>query len=422
MNYLIILIYISTTITTRFFNKPSLTAHDNHFNHIDMIEQRRDFIRKVGIAALGAASLSNGLYASSQKGHADFAILSKTRLPPVKISASRVIKESVGLRPFRRSGPRIETQELGNKKIIHNYGHGGSGWSLSWGSAMLAAEMIPQNTDLKKIAVMGCGVLGLSTARTLQKKGYEVTIYTKDVYPNVTSAMATGTWSPSHKLIDPDKVTEEFQEKFKRAFYHSYHTYQRMLGLNQVVDWMDNYSIKGENTAVTNPSEATLKSQLITKEMDIYPKGEPLSRAENPFKFKQVTKNPTTIFNIPSYLKMLTNDFLLAGGKLEIKEFNRLEDVDALPETCIVNCTGLGAMKLFGDNDMVPVSGQLCFLIPQPELNYRANMSGVYFIPRRDGIMLGGNHIEGNWDTSPDPTVKEKFLTTVEVMMENLKG
>ena len=49
-------------------------------------------------------------------------------------------------------------------------------------------------------------------------------------------------------------------------------------------------------------------------------------------------------------------------------------------------------------------------------------MSGVYFIPRRDGIMLGGNHIEGNWDTRPDPDVKDKFLSTVADMMEELKG
>ncbi|MDN3690283.1 FAD-dependent oxidoreductase [Cyclobacterium jeungdonense] len=389
-----------------------------------MIEPRRDFIRKVGLAALGTGCFSNSLLAEPLANNGNFEILKKVRLPEVKVSSSRVIKESVGLRPFRRSGPRIEAQEFGNKLLIHNYGHGGSGWSLSWGSAMLACELVPQDPGLKKIGVMGCGVLGLSTARTLQNKGYQVTIYTKDVYPNVTSAMATGTWSPSHKLIEPGKITPEFQEKFERAYFHSYYTYQRMLGLNQVVNWMDNYSIK--TTSNTNseakPTGPGLKDGLITEEMDFYPKGEPLSRRENPFKFKNVTKNPTTIFNIPSYLKMLTNDFLLTGGKLEIKEFNRIEDVDSLPEKCIVNCTGLGSMKLFGDEDMLPVSGQLCFLIPQPELNYRANMSGVYVIPRRDGIMLGGNHIEGNWDTSPDPAVKDKFLTTVEAMMDRLKG
>lgn len=388
-----------------------------------MIEPRRDFIRKVGLAAIGAGCFGNRTFAETLADKGDFQIVTKVRLPEVKVSSSRVIKESVGLRPFRRSGPRIEAQELGNKLLIHNYGHGGSGWSLSWGSAMLACELIPKDPDLKAIGVMGCGVLGLSTARTLQKKGYQVTIFTKDVYPNVTSAMATGTWSPSHKLIDPNKITAEFKEKFQRAYYHSYYTYQRMLGLNQVVDWMDNYNIRSnEATSQAKPAGTYLKDGLITKEMDFYPKGEMLSRRENPFKFKNVTKNPTTIFNIPSYLKMLTDDFLLAGGKLEIKEFKRIEDVDSLKEKCIVNCTGLGSMKLFGDEDMLPVSGQLCFLIPQPELNYRANMSGVYVIPRRDGIMLGGNHIEGNWDTRPDPAVKDKFLTTVEAMMERLKG
>jgi hypothetical protein len=223
-------------------------------------------------------------------------------------------------------------------------------------------------------------------------------------------------------LIDPDKITTEFQEKFKRAHDHSYHTYQRMLGLNQVVNWMDNYSIKSTSNSVANPVESSNKIKLITNDMAFYPKGEPLSRSENPFRFKNVSKNPTTIFNIPSYLKMLTDDFLLAGGKIEVKEFDRPEDIDALPEKCIFNCMGLGAKKIFGDEDLVPVSGQLCFLIPQPELTYRANMSGVYFIPRRDGIMLGGNHIEGNWDTTPDPTVKEKFLSTVVDMMEKLKG
>ncbi len=383
-----------------------------------MSNQRRDFIRKVGLATFGASCL--GSIPQIQAKEPGFFIGRANRLPKVLVSSSRVIKETVGLRPYRRIGPRIELQELGNKKIIHNYGHGGSGWSLSWGSAMLASELVA-NTNELKIGVMGCGVMGLSTARTLQKKGYEVTIYTKDMYPNITSAMATGTWSPSHKLIDPDKITPEFQEKFKRAYYHSYNTYQRMLGLNQVVDWMDNYSIKTDQPPKIASSN-DIKSQLITSEMDFYPKGNPLRRRDNPFRYKNVTKGPTNIFNIPSYLKMLKDDFLLNGGHMKIKTFKKPEDVDALPEKCIVNCTGLGAMEIFGDEHMVPVSGQLCFLIPQPELNYRANMSGVYFIPRRDGIMVGGNHIEGNWDTTPDKLVKDKFLTTLEEMMEKLKG
>lgn len=384
-----------------------------------MHTHRRDFIKKITVAALGTGLMASGTAAVASSA-TSFNINSRLKLPKVKVSSSRVIKETVGLRPFRKTGPRVEKQSLGSKTIVHNYGHGGSGWSLSWGTALIASELVEQTKE-KKIGVMGCGVVGLATARTLQQKGYEVTIYTKDSYPNITSAMATGTWSPTSRLILPEHVTPEFAAMYQKACMHSYRTFQRLLGLNQVVDWMDAYSIRSGEQRRSDYSDE-LKSKLETPEVSFYPKGIPLSRRENPFKFDEVSKSPTTIFNIPSYLKMMRDDFLLAGGKIEFKDFKKPEDVDALPQKCVVNCTGLGAQEIFGDNDLMPVSGQLCFLIPQPELTYRANMGGVYFIPRRDGIMIGGNGIDGNWDTTPDPLVKDKYLTGVEEMMKNLRG
>lgn len=384
-----------------------------------MHTHRRDFIKKITVAALGTGLMASGTAAVASSA-TSFNINSRLKLPKVKVSSSRVIKETVGLRPFRKTGPRVEKQSLGSKTIVHNYGHGGSGWSLSWGTALIASELVEQTKE-KKIGVMGCGVVGLSTARTLQQKGYEVTIYTKDSYPNITSAMATGTWSPTSRLILPQNVTPEFAAMYQKACMHSYRTFQRLLGINQVVDWMDNYSIRSGEQRRSDYSDE-LRSKLETPEVSFYPKGIPLSRRENPFKYDNVSKSPTTIFNIPSYLKMMRDDFLLAGGKIEFKDFKKPEDVDALPQKCVVNCTGLGAQEIFGDNDLMPVSGQLCFLIPQPELTYRANMGGVYFIPRRDGIMIGGNGIDGNWDTTPDPLVKDKYLTGVEEMMKNLRG
>jgi D-amino-acid oxidase len=47
-----------------------------------------------------------------------------------------VLAERVGLRPFRRSGLRLEHDQLRNgRSVIHNYGHGGAGFTLSWGCA-----------------------------------------------------------------------------------------------------------------------------------------------------------------------------------------------------------------------------------------------------------------------------------------------
>ncbi len=47
-----------------------------------------------------------------------------------------VIAVKVGLRPFRNSGVRLELEKLGDgRSVIHNYGHGGAGFTLSWACA-----------------------------------------------------------------------------------------------------------------------------------------------------------------------------------------------------------------------------------------------------------------------------------------------
>jgi D-amino-acid oxidase len=54
----------------------------------------------------------------------------------LEIEKPRVLRERVGLRPFRKSGVRLEKEKLRDgRTVIHNYGHGGSGFTLSWGCA-----------------------------------------------------------------------------------------------------------------------------------------------------------------------------------------------------------------------------------------------------------------------------------------------
>ena len=71
---------------------------------------------------------------------------------------------------------------------------------------------------------------------------------------------------------------------------------------------------------------------------------------------------------------------------------------------------------------MMPVSGQLSFLIPQPEFNYRLSTPGGYAIPRKDGIILGGNTIKGNWDTTPDPAQTEKVVSALMEVVGQMKS
>lgn len=61
----------------------------------------------------------------------------------LEIDPPRVLGERVGLRPFRRSGVRVEAESLsGGRTLIHNYGHGGSGFTLSWGCAEAVLELV----------------------------------------------------------------------------------------------------------------------------------------------------------------------------------------------------------------------------------------------------------------------------------------
>ena len=54
-------------------------------------------------------------------------------LPPVKVDEGRVIRTVAGLRPYRASGFVVRAEPLGDKSLVHNYGHGGAGITLELG-------------------------------------------------------------------------------------------------------------------------------------------------------------------------------------------------------------------------------------------------------------------------------------------------
>ncbi|MDQ3819664.1 MAG: FAD-binding oxidoreductase, partial [Acidobacteriota bacterium] len=70
-------------------------------------------------ACLAAARTAQALALARLEGGRRFA--------PVKVSRDRIIREVVGLRPYRDEGFVVGAERLGDKLLIHNYGHGGGG-------------------------------------------------------------------------------------------------------------------------------------------------------------------------------------------------------------------------------------------------------------------------------------------------------
>src|SRR6185369_11469176 len=93
--------------------------------------------------------------------------------------------------------------------------------------------------------------------------------------------------------------------------------------------------------------------------------------------YKQVRQFDAMLIEPPIYLPAMMQDFRLAGGTIEVREFHSAADLGSLPQKLVFNCTGLGAKALFNDAELTPVKGQLTFLLPQPEIEYSAIPEGL---------------------------------------------
>ena len=159
------------------------------------------------------------------------------RLAPVRADPDRIIRTTVGLRPHRPAGFLLRAERLDETTVIHNYGHGGAGMSLSWGTGAMAAEMALAH-DSRRAAVIGCGALGLTCARQLQRRGFDVTIYTMDVPPNTTSNMSFAGFTPTSGLVDDDLRTPAWDAQFREAAEIGYRQLQfaGRTGIRRVLD------------------------------------------------------------------------------------------------------------------------------------------------------------------------------------------
>jgi glycine/D-amino acid oxidase-like deaminating enzyme len=346
---------------------------------------------------------------------------------PVKVARNRIIREVVGLRPYRPEGFVVEAERIGEKLLVHNYGHGGAGITLSWGTASLAVDILSEPgavatgskrrgaTKPRHFAVLGCGVNGLSTARLLQRRFQDgpgtVTIYAKDLPPETTSNIAAGFWSPT-SVYNPEAASMKFTEQFRLACRFSNRAFQMLVGPEYGVRWIDTFELYR--------NEALLARELPGGN-DLYPQFDIHRDPDHYFGFPFVRQYSTMLIEPPVYLNALLRDFYIAGGKLVVKEFRSREEIKRLPEPVIFNCTGLGAGALFGDQKLEPVRGQLEVLLPQPEIDYCYLGSGHMF-PRRDGIILGGTFDHGDWSLTPNPEQTTGILEGHAEIMKGLKG
>jgi glycine/D-amino acid oxidase-like deaminating enzyme len=263
----------------------------------------------------------------------------------------------------------------------------------------------------RDVAVIGCGALGLTSAILLQRAGARVTIYAKERPPDVRSARATGSWTPDSRIALTNAVSPDFPALWEKMCRTSFHTYESYLGMaGNPVEWLDHYTLSDEGPderrGNRERAERLSFASYYDRVSDLTPHHQDLPPGTHPFPTRYARRNSSLTFNIAGYSRQLVNDFLVEGGKIERVEFQTPSELSRLAQKVVINATGYGARALWKDESIVPVRGQIAWLIPQPEVNYGVMYKNLNILARRDGIVvqdMGIGEMEGYNDANEQP-------------------
>ena len=316
-------------------------------------------------------------------------------LVPIRAHPDRIYDIKCCLRPFRTKGPNLSVEHIGDATVIHNYGHYGSGWCLSWGSADMQVQKA-MSLSPKKIAVVGSGIIGLTSALVALRAGAQVTIYARELLPRTRSYRANGVWGVGTVALASDAPPNlgDTWEKMARTSFKYMRPYVGMAG--KPIDWVDHYTLSDTPfdapppplPPMANGEERPVFYDMGDRIRDLDSIPQVLTPDANPFPVPYATPATKMFWNFSEYGYLLNREFFDRGGKIVIRDFHSPSELAHLPEKVIINCPGFAARDWWKDKAMIPVRGQTEWLIPQPEVQYGLTYRNVETRSKSDGVMV----------------------------------
>jgi D-amino-acid oxidase len=254
-----------------------------------------------------------------------------------------------------------------------------------------------------KITIAGAGISGLSTAYTLAKEGHEVTVVAAQFTPNITSDRAAAFWFPYHIRND---------ERGIHWCKLSYERYQQ-LSQNAETGVSMQHLLKVVREGVQE-AEMTWLDFMPTGSYHSSGPGEAPAGCSIAYHI-EVPLIETQLF-LPWLMKELQQMNVVIVEKTIVL-------LDEFPEgQILINCTALGARKLCGDTELVPVRGQVALLAPQKDMTiFLDNELPLYIVPRKDAIIVGGTYEPGIEDAVTEAATIKKLLNNAFSAFPNLR-
>jgi|GEM_PF-2455675 hypothetical protein len=333
-------------------------------------------------------------------------------------SSDRIMGYNTGIRPFRKSGVRLDSEVLADKLIIHNYGYGGSGLTLCWGGAAEVLRILDQEisanpvlASIQSIAIIGAGVIGLATAHELLQHGYQVRIYADKFSPELTSNIAAGIISPpvllGHESDSQIALLNTMLDVSVKRYLKILRSEKpEFEGIREITD----YRFESGIPSIHEISSGRFQ-QICLEQKNVR------VHFDNGF-IKHGIQVREAGLDGKIFISDLYANVIARGAIHQSVYFSSKNDICNLREKIIINCTSLGSRELFKDDDFYPVKGHLIYFHPQKEINYSfyADIPGepdywLKLYPWHDRLILGGMYEKGNESSHPDMAAINKLLS-----------
>ena len=259
------------------------------------------------------------------------------------------------------------------------------------------------------------GVVGLTAARELQRRGFTVTIYAAALPPDptVTSNWSLAGFTPTSGLSTAAARTPEWTTQFQQAVDIAYRRLQLLTGSRYGISWITNYS-PTDDERMASGTNTLLPAHIQGAQVLLGSRRASVSDPGSPSSGRRCASSR------PSTWRRCCTTSRVFGGQIVVRRFESPKEVAALPENVVVNCAGLGAKALFADPDLIPLKGQLTVLVAQPEIQYSTSGGarvqtaepglGIHMMPRADGIVLGGTSERDVWTYDVNEAERKRIV------------